>query len=687
MTEPEFRGVTIDAAHSKDLDDSVWVERSDAGWIVTVAVALVAEAVAKGSDLDRIAHAAAFTRYKNDSQSRPMLPRDLSEEALTLTPGSTKRVLAYIIHLDEKFEVAQFEMATGTLTHEGRLSHAEAGDLIMGGGQRELHMMMHDAWLVASGLLALRRRNGALAFFSANAGVMTDEEGRIVSMRNGKPTSRAHLVVQELMILANRTAAEHFASKGIGLLYRNHRGNPVADKPTLQEDLRIAAEGGLHSDAAAKRLSMMIGRATLSGKVSGHFGLNIPVYAWMTSPIRRYADLVNQRIALATIRGEDSPYTTDELDAVGEHLNEVVSSETELRNAHYRQRSDAAADRNIEISRVASLGSKEFSAVIKHARDARSYSPTVVAEIARRLKERLLSSKDMGRLLLTKGDLSYQVHKHLMRHLVEFPHDALMTLNYLIQDGYAEQMEMTEDGDGIHFQAAMTLVLDGKHFSSIATGSNKRMAHQRATVDLFGKFSLPDWTEPNEWPTADKSSAKALASGNLNAKGDLIAFCQAKKFGIPLFEMNREGPAHAPSFTATVFVTTPQGKVSTGPVSALSKKEAEREVSEVMLRRLQQKSEAARQPNGKVPGVFVPKSNPKENPRGYLQELCQARGWPLPVYEVEQGGEAMAPIFTAMARLQIGDDVYTSSPHKSSSKKPSQTLAARDLLAQVRELD
>lgn len=679
MTGNVYRGVTIDSAHSKDLDDAIWVEPENDGWAITVCISLVGDCVERGSETDLTALERGFTLYAGQGVTRPMLPDVLSEGDLSLTPGADKAVLALTMRLDNGLKVRSCEVTRGVLDNRGRLSHEEAVR-VMQDERSPLHGMMTDAWRVASGLLAARRHAGALAFFSAASGVMTDEEGRLIDLGKYRETSRAYIIVQELMILANATLAEYFVRKGVRLLFRNHRSNPVADRVSLSHDLEIAASGSAQAVAAAHRLGMMLERATLSPQATGHFALNLPVYAWFTSPIRRYADLVNQRVALALVDGRPSPYSGSDLAQIADSLNAVYLRESEVRASRFRNVSRQAAAAALDRDAYAELDDLRLTAVIKEAHEEAGFPEALCAEIENRLASNGLTEKDIGRLLLSGQSPS--VREIAVRYLAANAHRAVSVTNYLQQDRLVDSVEWTEGQDGALFTSDVVLVTSASTFRAFAKAGTKKAAQQKATAMVLASMAGIAWEEPDTAPREEPVRVvSAPSAGDPNTKGTLITFCQGRGFGLPVFEVQQSGPSHKPVFRGTVTVDVNGSAVSVGPFDAPSRRDAERLAAMEMLRHLDVNVQATAAKPVKA------ENTAHLNAKTVLQEYCHKHGLPLPAYEVSETGPSHRPTFTASAIVVSNRGRLTSPAVSAASRKDAEKLAADRLLSMLKQRD
>jgi ribonuclease R len=405
MARNRFTGITIDAEHSRDLDDAILVEKTDSGWFAEICVPLVSRAVPRNSSADNAAREVGFTRYNAYSVRRSMLDPILSEEELTLAPDKPRDVLVMRITLDRTFGVTSFEFDRGEFESMARLSHEEAGHLISH-GIGPVHEMLKRAWIVGAGLLERRRRSGSVTWFSERSGVIIDEDGRPVFLDNHHGVSRAYLIVQEFMILANSAAAEWCVRNEVPIIFRNQRGNSAADRASLAHDLELISEADPQAEAAGKRLSMMLNRAFLSRTAVGHFALGLPVYAWFSSPLRRYADLVNQRAVIGHIEGQPiSAYDAVELEALSEHLNGLVTAQKEDTSSFLLSVSQARARRHREEGRLSTITSTEMTAVIKAAKHEHEFDDALVAEIESRLSRGVRAFGTRA----SRGDQHYQL--------------------------------------------------------------------------------------------------------------------------------------------------------------------------------------------------------------------------------------------------------------------------------------
>ncbi|MGV9871088.1 RNB domain-containing ribonuclease, partial [Rhodococcus koreensis] len=388
----------IDSASARDRDDafSVTPLSGGRGWAVEVHVAGVADVVELGSVADKQAFLRAETRYLR-GRTIAMLG-ETAEQAATLTSEAVRTSLR----------------VTGTLTTDGRLA-----EVTVGRGQipvrrcvavdhaqvpgaltdptHPLHAPLGAADAAAQALLTARRDGGALAFYDLTRGWAANEDGAIVAIAAELRTV-AYVIVQELMIATNEAVALWCVEQGLPILFRNHRPNPVAG-PADELMTEIAAAAG-DPDLFAKlrgRLLSTLRTASYDPTVHGHYGLRLSAYTHVTSPLRRVADLINQRIILAHLDHSPAPYTPDQLAALGADLNRRTRQAREAKKNHFKH-----ADHRLVTQEAArdltTLDTRTFHKVLKTAATA-PLRDEIAAELARRIDADLLTTPDVAVLI------------------------------------------------------------------------------------------------------------------------------------------------------------------------------------------------------------------------------------------------------------------------------------------------
>lgn len=578
-----FRGITIDPAGAAELDDAILVERDGTGWIVRVAVPDCRAAVPDGGILDAAARKAGETVYAGREARRPMFPRDATA-SLSLTPGTDKHAILLTMRLaSDLTPTAEPVVAAGTFRSGGALSYDEANRALRDKGHSH-HAALALAAEVADGLASRRASSGAIGLRNLGNGIGTDEEGRIrIGTRHA-----AERVVAEAMILANATLASLCAGAGERLLYRNHRAKPNASRDALAESLEMAGRGLAPVETLAGRIDLVVGRARLGPEVEGHWGLNLPAYAWFTSPIRRYADVVNQRVLMGLVTG--TGHDPGDLAALAEHLNGIRDAARDATAEFLKGRAAREAQERMAAGAVRGADATAFTGIVKASVEAGEMPYAVLDEALARLGTGALTSKDAARLLAS----SPGVANRAVAILATRPHDAVAIANYLAQIPGGAPPSYAEASSGpshaLSFTVSATVTVSGATSTSPAIrAASLKEARQRAVLHAlalaFGA-APPDVSEaPREAPQAPPSTGKATAP--TNPKNRLLETCQARRWPMPRFDVVQEGPSHAPTFTATAVLDLKGGTRRSSPTTGSSRKEAEMAASADMLARIQ----------------------------------------------------------------------------------------------------
>ena len=316
--------VTIDAESTRDIDDAVFASsHPSGGWMVQVAIADVAWYVAAGSELDSWA-AQRVTSLYLPGRTLSMLPDALSCNRCSLLPGQVRRAVVMTLELDAEGRVLSSHLDRARVESVARLTYAQVAAFMAGepnmrfAGQVEQNLQaLADVYQV---LTARRQAQGRLDFDEPEPTMVQDEQGRWVL--SWERRTEAHKLIEELMLLANRTAADMLVQRyGAGLFrhqpaptqehwsglqaWARDRAHELPEQPNLRAmaDL-VAAQPNSEAQLAASlkvRSAMQPARYAVQQRHegSGHFSLNTDWYTHFTSPIRRYADLLVHRLLLA----------------------------------------------------------------------------------------------------------------------------------------------------------------------------------------------------------------------------------------------------------------------------------------------------------------------------------------------------------------------------------------------------
>ncbi|MDO4544932.1 MAG: ribonuclease R [Bacillota bacterium] len=324
---------TIDGADSKDFDDAVSIERLDNGnYLLGVHIADVAHYVREDGPLDKEALKRATSVYLLD-QVIPMLPKDLSNDICSLNPHEDRLTLSIDMEITDKGVVIGHEIYESLINSCERLVYDDISDLLENHDEVMVEKYAHikeDLFTMNELALLLRRNRsdrGSLDFDLDEAYITLNKQGIPVSIETTERRS-ANKLIEEFMLLANETVAEHFYWMEMPFVYRVHE-KPEQEKlrqlKTFLMSFGISLKGSsetIHPKAVSKVLEQVAGKpnenvvnsvtlrsmqkAFYSTECRGHFGLALKYYCHFTSPIRRYPDLMIHRIIKAAIKEEMS---------------------------------------------------------------------------------------------------------------------------------------------------------------------------------------------------------------------------------------------------------------------------------------------------------------------------------------------------------------------------------------------
>ncbi len=300
--------VSIDDEETVEIDDALaCAPLPDGGLRVLIHIALVADWVAREGAMDREAAARGATVYLPEATLR-MLPERVSCEGASLIAGLDRLVLTTDVRLRADGSVAEFRIYPATVKVDARLTYTDADALIAGGGEGEWEgaHTVKALYAMALKLREWRRRAGAVLVRRRESKVRVRDGSIEISVIEGDSPSR--LMVAEYMILSNALAARFCAANSVPIIYRVQPGS------------------GGELAVQAPRLSLFPGL---------HAGIGLEFYAQLSSPIRRYADLVLQRQLMGFLVKAGKLYQTDELLTV---LANAEAADTELRELERRSK-------------------------------------------------------------------------------------------------------------------------------------------------------------------------------------------------------------------------------------------------------------------------------------------------------------------------------------------------------------
>ncbi len=327
----ELMTVTIDGEDAKDLDDAISLSYEDGKYYLGVHIADVSNYVQENSALDQEALERGMSVYLVD-RVIPMLPHVLSNGMCSLNMGEDRLALSCLMTVDQKGNVIDHEIVESVIHVDERMNYTDVNKIL------EEHdpalckryeaqvPMFHCMKELADILREKRKSRGSIDFDFPESKIELDKEGNPISI---KPYERriANKIIEDFMLLANETVAQHFYWMEIPFVYRTHE-TPDPEKimklgtfiRNFGYNIKVkTGDNEIHPKEIQKLLGKIEGtpeeallsrltlrsmkRASYQTECMGHFGLACPYYCHFTSPIRRYPDLQIHRIIKEQLRG------------------------------------------------------------------------------------------------------------------------------------------------------------------------------------------------------------------------------------------------------------------------------------------------------------------------------------------------------------------------------------------------
>lgn len=685
------RGVTIDPPFARDLDDAIWVKKTETGFVVQVSIADVSSQVVFGSETDTRAAAQGWTRY-HANHNDPMLPRELADDALSLLPNKPRPVIVISVTLDTTGAVLGTEINSGTLISKAKLSYQDAEEAI-NDPRHHWHKMLLNCHVLAQVLLANRRARGAMAIYDLFHNWTTTEEGVLRKLLPYE-THVGNIVVQEFMIMANEAVARFLLEHDVPVLFRNHTARSFCpDRSSLLSDLSAAIEHPeqFSVETLRQRVVCVMNRATYSPVLLGHYGLNLPAYLHFTSPIRRYADLVNHRILRAVLSGEPSPYTHEALVQLGERLSVIEREIHSEKSKSIAERDIRHTSRKGESIGLARLKPDEMHTVLKLACASGQLPAEFETEIPRRLSENLLLPRDIYYLLFGTGETNSEAWNSLKKQSFAWLVDnvdhaaSVLTIGTQMTRFSLPVFRAAKSGPGHQpiFTANAVITIGEIRVQSGAVRSPiKKKAEQLAALVLIQKMLRRMGVEvdlPSPEPVIGGDACQELKeTPQGNFKGQLLDLCAKRGWTQPVFNVNVVGASHTPTFEATVTLVLGKTNHTATSRPAAKKKDAEQFAAQALLVQLKGAVPVENKTVAPLPPVAV-----KGNYVNALQEFCVKAKLPMPDYQFKSDGPPHMLQITCTCTLdQAGKTLVRSgvSGNKTGAKQDAARLVYQEVI-------
>lgn len=274
--------VSIDDEYTTEIDDAFAYAPGERP-LVYVFIADPAAWIGEGSLVDQEAQRRAATLYIPEGKVT-MLPERIAEDAASLVTGQDREAMAFVFEVDDRGHVTNLEIEDALIRVDYALPYKDV-DAILKGREHPLRSMLLALHAIADRLRAERRRQGSITLDRRDVSVHRLPDGKVdvTVYRTDDPARR---LVAEFMIQTSCHAAIFCRERRVPAVYRGQA--PPDERPVLPEGRPLA---GYELQNILKTMR----RAELSTEPLSHAGLGLPCYTQVTSPLRRYQDLLMQR--------------------------------------------------------------------------------------------------------------------------------------------------------------------------------------------------------------------------------------------------------------------------------------------------------------------------------------------------------------------------------------------------------
>jgi VacB/RNase II family 3'-5' exoribonuclease len=372
LTHLEF--VTIDSPNTLDMDDALYAEAIEGGTRVWVAIADPDVYVPANSELDKQAQQRASSIYLPGG-GIPMLPPALSQQACSLIAEAEHKTLVCRLDVLCDGSIGEYQFSLATIRSAAKLSYEEVAAAIDSGEMnfsQAINNSLDNLNKAMNARIEWRRSNALLGQERPDYALSLDANKKVCAIRKLSRNS-AQRLVEEAMLTTNQCAAIDLAKAGCGIfsIHPGFRPEQVKEvQEILASHLPECAEWDLTSESNYKQILNMLETRNVTAPVQGllqrrltpgsfsdtpkpHFGLALAQYATITSPIRRYADLINLRHMKAILVGQSNDQETATIAA---HINQQTSLIRQAsNNTEHWMKVDWLKQQNITESTTATI--------------------------------------------------------------------------------------------------------------------------------------------------------------------------------------------------------------------------------------------------------------------------------------------------------------------------------------------
>ncbi|HEY8364471.1 MAG TPA: ribonuclease R [Haloplasmataceae bacterium] len=315
--------ITIDGEDAKDLDDAVTVNRLENGnFKLGVHIADVSYYVKENDPIDKEAYKRGTSIYLID-RVIPMIPHRLSNGICSLNPHVERLVISCEMEINHDGEVVKYDIFPAVIKSYARMTYTNVNKILVHKDKQimkeyELLLPLFNDMYELYKILNKRRKNrGAINFEMDEALIIVNDEGYPLDVKR-RERDVAEKIIEEFMLCANETVAEHFHWLNYPFIYRVHedpdpekikrfyrlcnalgykiKGKENGVHPKTLQEILEKVENTKEESVINTVLVRSMAKARYSENSIGHFGLATDFYTHFTSPIRRYPDTMVHRL-------------------------------------------------------------------------------------------------------------------------------------------------------------------------------------------------------------------------------------------------------------------------------------------------------------------------------------------------------------------------------------------------------
>ncbi len=361
----DFRNIltfTIDPETARDFDDAISYQVLENGNVeIGVHIADVTYFLKENTALDKEAYLRSTSVYLVD-RCLPMLPEKLSNDLCSLNPNQDKYTFSAVFTFNDKYKIVDEWFGRTIIHSERRFTYEEAQERLET-GEGDLAVELKNVNVIAHKLRKEKFNNGAINFDSEEIRFQLDENQKPIAVFI-KERKDAHLLIEDFMLLANKSVAKYMAKKGIPEVPSVYRTHDLPDPSKLADFALYASEMGykmkidtpqhiaasfnnlakaVETDESLKVLAPLairtMAKAEYSTKNIGHYGLAFEYYTHFTSPIRRYSDVLVHRLLFDNLEDKIKRADASALAQKCKHISkqEIKAAEAERESIKYKQ--------------------------------------------------------------------------------------------------------------------------------------------------------------------------------------------------------------------------------------------------------------------------------------------------------------------------------------------------------------